>query len=123
MKSRVVLLFVMLCLAFSAIARPQDTGSISGTVSDQSGGVIPGATVTLTEGAGHTHTLTTDEHGHYVFRGLAAGKYDLAISIAGFKTFEKKTFELAAAQNAEVNASLEPSAVVTSTSVEGTTET
>src|SRR3977135_1540931 len=62
-------------------------GAISGTISDQSGGVIPGATVTIMNVAlGTLLNVTSDEKGLYSFPSLPVGRYDLTIELVGFKS-------------------------------------
>ena len=79
-------------LLFSLPAFPQgNTGRILGTVTDQTGGYIAGATVTVTDVArGVTQTLTTDADGAYVAINLIAGTYTVKAEFKGFKTFERK---------------------------------
>src|SRR5712692_10490401 len=61
-------------------------GSISGTVKDSTGGVIPGAMVTVTNVALRTEFKTmTDGRGYFSFPNLAVGRYDLTIEMGGFK--------------------------------------
>jgi hypothetical protein len=63
--------------------------SLSGTVTDQSGAVIPGASVTVTDNAtGAATSLKTDASGQFVFAGLAPGTYRLDAQSAGFKKQE-----------------------------------
>ena len=69
----------------------QVSGSISGTVKDVSGGVVPGVTVTATNVAlGTQFTATTDAQGFYSLPKLPVGRYDLLIQIDGFKP-QKRT--------------------------------
>lgn len=65
-------------------------GKITGTVTDQSGGGVPGATVVVTNTAtGQKQTATSDEHGLYSFPVLAVGQYDIEISCPGFQSFRR----------------------------------
>ena len=74
---------------FSAItARAGITGSISGTVSDPSGAVMAGVTVSVTSVAtGVRSTTVTDGKGFYRFPALNVDTYDVAVSQAGFRPF------------------------------------
>jgi Carboxypeptidase regulatory-like domain len=66
-------------------------GSISGTIKDPSGAVIPGATITLTNTTLKSEfKATSDEQGFYSFPTLPVGHYDMCVQAIGFKT-EKKT--------------------------------
>ena len=62
------------------------TGHITGTIKDQSGGVVAGATVTLTNSAQNTQTKSvTDAQGIYAFPSVPVGRYNLKIEAGGFK--------------------------------------
>src|SRR5262245_14555202 len=61
------------------------TGRIEGVVSDSTGSVVPGATVTLrNRGTNITRTDQTDSSGFYAFPGVPAGDYDLTVELQGF---------------------------------------
>jgi len=67
------------------------TGSMSGTLRDQTGAVIPGATLTITNTAQGTRARTmTDAKGFYSFPSLGVGRYDLEVEADGFRQ-EKRT--------------------------------
>ena len=77
------------CWAVSALAVAN--GSLSGTVSDPSGGVIQGATITLVNVAlKSTYTSASNVQGYYSFPTLPVGHYNMTIEAAGF-TSQKKT--------------------------------
>ena len=77
------LLAVMTTLAFGQ----SDTGRIAGTVTDASGAVIPGATVTITNlGTSHAVTVTTGGVGEYSVPTLPPGRYKVEVKAANFKT-------------------------------------
>ena len=57
-----------------------------GTVTDSSGGVIPGATVTVTGEAGVTFTAVTNSEGAFNVPGISAGTYKVTVTLQGFKT-------------------------------------
>src|SRR5271163_1482107 len=81
-------MYVLLILAVSAVALAQaPTGVISGTVVDQTGAVIPSATVTITEkGTATVRTITTNNSGLYSAPALLAGDYEVRVEANGFKT-------------------------------------
>src|SRR5260370_27673703 len=66
------------------------TGRILGVVTDQSGGNVAGATLTITDVArGVSQTLTTDSDGAYVAVNLLPGTYTVRAEFKGFKVFER----------------------------------
>jgi hypothetical protein len=84
---------VILCLCLFACARARAAtgGSISGTVTDQTGAVIAGAGAALVNlDLATGYKTTTNAQGFYSFPTLPVGRYELTIEAAGFKT-QKKT--------------------------------
>ncbi len=81
-------LFVFLALVSSSFLSAQTiTGTISGDVTDGTGAVVPGATITAQNiGTGETRTATTTSTGSYRIPDLAIGKYKLTATREGFKT-------------------------------------
>ena len=79
--------FFLIAVMLAAPAAAQtDTASIVGTVSDDSGGVLPGVTVTATQDdTGIVATAVTNSSGQYVFPGLRVGRYSVAAELQGFK--------------------------------------
>lgn len=89
-----------------------DTGSISGTVKDQSGAVIPGAKVTLTnEGTNVSRSVDTDASGFYVFSPVRVGSYTVSASQTGFSTVEQRSVAVNIQQNSVVPFTLNPGTV------------
>src|SRR5438445_9386458 len=95
-KSLVAVVAVCCLLSWSAVLHAQRTqGTISGTVSDSSGAVIPNAEVTIThEQTGSKRTVTTSDSGFYTMSNLDPGTYTLSVKVAGFKTSQKKGIDL-----------------------------
>ena len=63
-----------------------DRGTISGTVKDSSGGVVPGVTVTATStSTQQPRSTVTDGSGFYTFPNLQPGRYDISAELQGFK--------------------------------------
>ncbi len=82
---RIAICGLFLLIAVTS-ARAQFTAVVQGTVSDSSGGLIPDATVTLTNKAtSQSHTANTSDDGFYRISGLAPGNYTLSAEKAGFK--------------------------------------
>lgn len=87
---RVACLIVVALLAVRTSAFAQAGGSISGTVKDQTGGVIPGASVVLMNTAlGTSFDAVTDAQGAYSFPNVPVGRYDLTITLEGFKPLKR----------------------------------
>jgi len=83
-------------------------GSISGTVADQSGAVVPGASVTLVNlDLTTSYRATTDAQGFYSLPNLPVGRYELTIEAAGFKTHKKTGLVVDADAAVRVDTSLE----------------
>ena len=115
-----VLLTTLLVLLFAlANAFAQGTqGSISGTVFDATGGVLPGATVRLlNEGTGQRWNATTSAAGNYRFPALLPGTYTAEAESSGFKAFRNSGVTLQVAQNATLDLRLEVGAVTESVEV------
>src|SRR5215471_11375193 len=83
-------LSVLIVLSLAVTALAAVGGSISGTVRDATTGVIPGATVTVTNRALRTEFKTmTDSRGHFSFPNLAVGTYELSMEVTGFKPLKR----------------------------------
>jgi hypothetical protein len=66
-------------------------GSIAGTLTDETGAIVPRATVTVTNTAtGLSRQATTDESGYYSIPNLLEGTYDLAVNASGFRPYTQK---------------------------------
>lgn len=75
------------CLLLPLAANAQVTATLSGTVADQSGGVIPNAKVTLTDDATkQSRVELTNGAGIYAFPSLVPGTYDIKAAVSGFET-------------------------------------
>jgi hypothetical protein len=98
-----------------------DTGRILGLVTDQSGAVISGAKVTLTNlDTSLRQTSTTGATGYYVFPALRAGTYEIEIEATGFSRFVQSSITLHVQQDVVVGATLVPGAITERVEVKGT---
>jgi hypothetical protein len=99
----------------------QTTGSISGTVTDKTGSVISGASVTITsQGTGVVREAKTDGSGHYVLTLLPVSIYMIAVESQGFQTAQQKDVKLQTDEQLEVNFSLVPGSVTEKVEVSST---
>src|SRR5215813_3813301 len=80
-------------------------GGISGTVKDQQGGLLPGATTTL-QGVDATRSFVTDASGSFHFLDLAPGPYKLTIALDGFRTVVREGLIVEVGKNVELPFSL-----------------
>ncbi len=84
--------FVVVATLPVAVLAQTESGKISGTVTDQSGGVLPGASVTLKSvNTNATRTAVSDASGAYNFSNLVPGPYEVTVELAGFTTKQYKT--------------------------------
>jgi hypothetical protein len=96
---------LLLCTAVTS--RAQDTGSISGTVTDKSGAAIAGANLVITNTVGSlTRTTTTNGDGAYVAAGLPGASYDISVSAKGFQKYSAHGVVLDVAQKIRVDVQL-----------------
>jgi hypothetical protein len=87
MRVRSVLLLIVLLLMPASLAEAQFSAQLQGTVRDQSGGVVPGAALTLANAeTGLSLTAESDENGSFRFPNLAPGVYKVKVALTGFKT-------------------------------------
>ncbi len=112
----IAILFLQTSLSFAQA----DTGSVSGTVTDRSGAVIPGATVTLTnEGTNVSRSVETDASGLYVFSPVRVGTYTVSVSKTGFDTVNHPSITVNIQQNSVVPFTLNPGRVTQTVQVTG----
>jgi len=78
-----------------AFGQGSTTATLRGNIQDTSGGVLPGATVTLTNvGTKTVNTSTADDRGQYAFPAVFSGTYNLKVELSGFKTYEQKNVQV-----------------------------
>ena len=81
-----------------------DTGSISGTVRDTSGSVVPGVKVTLTnQGTGQSISTTTKSVGEYTFSPVRIGHYSVAAEMTGFEKIQQNNVTVDVQQKVQVD--------------------
>lgn len=95
-------------------------GSMAGTITDQSGGVVPGASVTIVnQNTGLTRSASTATSGDYRVIDLPAGTYTLTVAAKGFKTVKKTGIPITVGSVSQQNAQLALGAVATTVTVSG----
>ena len=105
-----LLMAAVAALLFSLpLAGQGNFGRILGTVTDQSGGVISGATVTVIDTErGVARTLTTDEAGEYNAPTLIPGTYTVRVEAKGFKKLERQNVVLEVGKEVRVDLTVQP---------------
>ncbi|MBV9264873.1 MAG: carboxypeptidase regulatory-like domain-containing protein, partial [Acidobacteriaceae bacterium] len=104
---RIISLLCLLCgsaaMAGTALAQTpapaaQARGIVRGTVKDDTGGVIPGATVTLSNSNGTSQNTTTGADGSYILRGVKPGTYTITATYSGLRPVKPITVTVVAGQ-------------------------
>jgi hypothetical protein len=98
---------VATALAPATAAAQETTGTILGTISDSSGGVLPGVTVSLRHlETSRSRTVVTDSGGRYRAPALPGGRYDITAQLPGFQTVVRSGVVLTVAMEALVNVTM-----------------
>jgi hypothetical protein len=116
LRSIAIFLFTF-CAAGIASGQSQE-GRILGTVTDQSGGLVKGAHVVITNvDTGVARTLETNDAGDYVAPNLAPGSYKLTVEATGFKKVERTGVQLEVAKDIRLDLTLQPGSVAETVTV------
>jgi hypothetical protein len=106
------LLLAIVTLAPASVLAQTGAGSLTGIVSDQSGGKVPGATVTATNQATNVaYTAVSNEAGNYTLTSLPVGMYVVKAELPGFKTATTTAFQVEAKQTVRFDFTLQLGAV------------
>ncbi|HYG10231.1 MAG TPA: carboxypeptidase regulatory-like domain-containing protein [Pyrinomonadaceae bacterium] len=105
-KQSFILIVTALTLGAALVSAQQGTGSLGGVVTDELGGVLIGASVTVTDARGVVKTTVTNNEGRYAFSGLQPGQYSLRVENKGFKPFEKMDVGLRAGRTETLDISM-----------------
>src|SRR5437867_10969554 len=107
MRRLLVLLSLLLGGGFMSFAQSA-RGTITGTISDATGAVIPGASVVATNGeTGAKYETISTETGNYTLPQLPPGVYQLTAELPGFKKYVRQGITVLVAQTLRINVSLE----------------
>jgi hypothetical protein len=116
-------LFILTAAVLAALVTPvfaQATGQINGVVTDSSGAVVPGATVTAVEQqTGLTRDTVSGANGLFTFPSMRPTSYEIRAVLTGFRTVRRTGLELSAGQNLTVNLTLELGELSETVSVAG----
>src|ERR1700747_1545907 len=107
------LVLLTLCLALSSTKAlyAQANAGITGTVTDSSGAIVSGATVTITDQAtGQASHATTSSAGTYAVTGLTPGVYSITVEATGFKKEVQNSVNVEVSTNAPATIGLSPGA-------------
>ena len=119
---------VTLCVGFIAMtsgpALAQSvgatTGAINGKVTDATGGVMPGVTVTIASASMQgVRTVVTNEEGTYRFPAIPPGEYTITYELAGFSTVNREGIRVGLGFTATVNAELKVASLTETVTVSG----
>src|SRR5579872_4802645 len=106
--SRLALILTLSLFAASALAQTT-AGRILGTLTDQSGAAVPGATVIVTDTQrGTSRTVTTDDSGNYIVPDLQPGTYKIHVEAKGFKAVERLNVQIEVATDVRADFALQP---------------
>ncbi len=113
-------LFVLTALSTSVLAQQAVKATITGTVKDPNGDVIPGASVTATQTAtGVRRTTLSNDEGLYVLTDLAPGEYEVRVEMNGFAVRLTSNVMLQVGQTVTLNAPLEVAGTTAKTELYG----
>lgn len=107
--------------AFTTLAAQEVTGNIQGEVKDQSGAVVPNATVTASSGQ-RVHTATTNSDGVYRFSSLLPGVYTVTAKASGFSTATVENVSVELGRTLSVALEMKAAGSTESVTVTGTSE-
>src|SRR5436309_2650588 len=109
-----------LVLLLPCIALAQDSASLTGTIRDQSGAVIRGATVHINNTArGLERDLKSNDDGEYLAAALPPGHYDISVTAQGFRRYQANDVTLRVAQNARIDIAMQVGDVTSTVTVQG----
>ena len=117
------LLALLLLVSLGAMAQVGTDGTILGAVTDANGGLVAGATVTVTNlDTGIQKVDTTRSDGNFEITSLPAGRYSVSVTFTGFKTWTLETTVLTISERKRVSPVLEVGQVNEKVTVEATAE-
>ncbi len=107
-EMRIPACLVLAVLLLSVLANAQSLGTLTGTVADQTGAIVPKANVTLVnEGTGETRTTVSNPSGYFSFAAITPGTYTVKVKVASFKGWEQKGIAVRPGDVRDITADLE----------------
>src|SRR5262245_29755790 len=120
MRFRVIVAVVLLLVTASFAAAQITSATLSGTIKDETGGVLPGVDVVIRNvDTGLTRNSVTDTNGYFTVPGLPPGKYETRASLQGFRTGVQSDVTLQVGQQAGLNMVLKVGTTEESITVSG----
>jgi hypothetical protein len=114
--------FVLVTLCRGLAYAQVTTATVSGVVTDPSGGVLPGATVTLTsETTAVAFSTVSNERGEFTIAFVPVGSYSVEVALSGFADYTREGMSLSAAQSVNLTIPLGMSGVTDTVTVSGAT--
>lgn len=115
---QLVYLFALFTFALTAWAQANFTAQLRGTVKDETGAVIPGAAVTITnEATGVAVRVQTDGQGRYIFNALQPATYAIAVAATGFSKLVQSGVTLRVSQESNLDLTLKLGATTSTVDV------
>ena len=119
MSTKFVAIALFVLLTLTAFAQ-SDRGTITGTISDPAGAVVPNAQVEVRNtGTGTTYQASSSGTGNYTLSSLPIGTYELSVTVTGFKKYVRPDIQVQVAGTARVDAQLQVGAATESITVTG----
>jgi hypothetical protein len=113
-----ILLLMSLCASAVTASAQQETATITGSVKDQSGAIVPKATVTVTNTQTNISVKTeADDTGFYIIPSLRPGEYSVTVESSGFSKVVRTGVTLQVAQVARIDLTLKPGQLTESVEV------
>ncbi len=120
MTRTTVSIFAILLLVSGVAWAQVTTGAISGTVSDETGGVLPDVEVVITHvDTGATRSVVSDDEGRYSAPSLSLGNYEVQAALTGFQTAVRAGIRLTVGREAIVDLQLQIGSISERVVVEG----
>src|SRR5215471_9116868 len=106
--SRWILIVSICVFACASVFAQTDRGTVTGTVADQTGAVIPGSNVTaINSQTTLKYETVSTETGNYTLTQLPAGTYEITVELPGFKKYVRQGVNILAATTVRIDVALE----------------